>query len=327
MIRVVLVGAGYIAEAHLKGYLRLANAQVVAVADVDAARANRMAAMAGGVKWSTDYRQVIGEGDIVDICTTSATHAEIGTAAAQAGKHLHVEKPFAMNMADCERLLDACARAGVKVMAGQTERFKPLHRVMKESVERGDIGKLVLTRIAVDAGHFWPGGWEGWQIDPARSGGIFLHLGIHTLDMLLWLSGAMPRSIYAQTQKRASSRMDMNDYYQCVVKYQDGTTAIAELSYALPRRGDSYRAAMLIGTRGSAYHRLTDDAFLITDTGQHFIDENLEDPVGRQVAHFVDCVAANKEPTTTPEQIRTSLRLALAADESARTGRVVEVAA
>jgi predicted dehydrogenase len=327
MLRIVLVGAGFIAEAHLKGYLRIPGAQVTAVADVDAGRARRMAALAGGVKWTTDFREVLADADIVDICTTSETHGEIGMAAARAGKHIHVEKPFAMTMADCDSLLDACAQAGVKVMAGQTERFKPLHQVTKASIDRGDIGKLVLTRIAIDAGHFWPGGWEGWQIDPARSGGIFLHLGIHTLDLLLWLSGAQPRSIYAQTQKRASGQMDMNDYYQCIVKYQDDTTAIAELSYALPRRGDSYRALMLVGTRGSAYHKLTDDAFLISDSGYHFVADALDDPVSRQVRHFVECVAADSEPVTTPEQIRTALRLALAGDESSRTGQVVELGA
>jgi myo-inositol 2-dehydrogenase / D-chiro-inositol 1-dehydrogenase len=197
---------------------------------------------------------------------------------------------------------------------------------MKKSLERGDIGKLALTRITVDAGHFWPGGWEGWQIDPARSGGIFLHLGIHTLDLILWLSGVMPRSIYAQTQKRASSQMDMNDYYQCVIKFEDDSSAIAELSYALPRRGDSYRAAMLIGTKGSAIHRTTDDAFLFTDSGQHFLAD-LEDPMVAQVAHLVECVANDKQPMTTPQQIRTALKLALAAEESSRTGEVVEVGA
>ena len=327
MIRVVLVGAGFIAESHLKGYLQLPDAQVVAVADLDAGRARRMAALAGGVRWATDYREVIGLGDIVDICTTSATHVEIGAAAARAGKHIHVEKPFAMTVADCDSLLGACATAGVKVMAGQTERFKPLHQVMKESITRGDIGRLVQARIALDAGHFWPGGWEGWQIDPARSGGIFLHLGIHTLDLLLWLFGVPARSIYAQTQKRASGEMDMHDYYQCIVKFQDDSTAIAELSYALPRRGDSYRMAMLVGTKGTAYHKLTDDSFIIGDTGIHFMEDGLESPVARQVAHFVDCVATDREPIISPAQIRAALQLALAADESARTGQVVEVAA
>ena len=141
MIRVVLIGAGFIAEQHLKGYLQLSNAKVVAVADVDAKRAQRIAALAGGMPWATDYREVIGLGDIVDICTTSATHVEIGIAAARAGKHIHVEKPFAMTMNECEMLLNACAQAGVKVMAGQTERFKATHRVMKTMLERGDLGK------------------------------------------------------------------------------------------------------------------------------------------------------------------------------------------
>jgi predicted dehydrogenase len=326
-MRVVLVGAGYIAESHLKGYLQLPDVQLVAVADIDAGRARRMAALAGGVRWATDYREVLGLGDIVDICTTSATHVEVGTAAARAGKHIHVEKPFAMTMAECDTLLNACAAAGVKVMAGQTERFKPLHRVMKESIERGDIGRLVQARIAIDVGHFWPGGWEGWQIDPVRSGGVFLHLGIHTLDLLLWLFGVPPRSIYAQTQKRASSEMDMNDYYQCIVKFQDDSTAIAELSYALPRRGDGYRMAMLVGTRGSAYHKLTDDTFIIGDTGLRFVEEGLDAPIARQVAHFVECVAAKRDPMITPAHIRTALQLALAADESARSGQVVEVSA
>ena len=325
MIKVVLVGAGFIAESHLKGYLQTPNAQIVAVADVDGGRARRLAAAAGGVRWATDYREVIGLGDIVDVCTTSATHVEIGTAAARAGKHVHIEKPFAMSVAECEALLMACEQAGVKVMAGQTERFKPLHEQMKLVVERGDIGRLVMARVNVDAGHFWPGGWQGWQIDPARSGGIFLHLGIHTLDLLLWLFDRPPRSVYAQTARQASAAMDMNDYYQVIVRFADDATAIANLSYALPRRGDGVRAAMLVGSKGSAYHDLSDDDYLISDSGLHFVEDGLDLPITRQVAHFVDCVAQGRDPIVTPTQIRTALRTALAADESARTGRVVEL--
>jgi predicted dehydrogenase len=325
MVRVVLVGAGFIAEQHLKGYLQLSNAKVVAIADVDASRAQRLAALAGGVPWATDYREVIGLGDLVDICTTSATHVELGVAAAQAGKHIHVEKPFAMTMNECETLLNACAQAGVKMMAGQTERFRPIHRTMKAMIERGDIGKLVMARIAADHGHFWPGGWQGWQVDPQKSGGIFLHLGIHSIDLLLWLFGATPRSIYAQTQKRASAEMDMHDYYQFVLKFQDDTTAIGELSYALPRRGDAYRFAMLVGTQGTAYHNLAHDAFIIDEHGLKHIEDDLSAPIAKQVAHFVDCVETNTNPITTPDQIRTALRTALAAAESARIGEVVEI--
>ncbi|MBI5878513.1 MAG: Gfo/Idh/MocA family oxidoreductase [Chloroflexi bacterium] len=325
MIKVVLVGAGFIAESHLKGYLQAANAQVAAVVDVDAGRARRMAAMAGGVPWLTDYREALNMADIVDVCTTSATHVEIGTAAARAGKHVHIEKPFAMTVAECETLLNACEQAGVKVMAGQTERFKPVHEQMKQVIERGDIGKLVMARVNTDAGHFWPGGWQGWQIDPALSGGLFLHLGIHMLDLLLWLFDRPPRSIYAQTIKRASSAMDMNDYYQAIIRFADDSTAIANLTYALPRRGDSVRAAMLVGSHGSAYHNLSDDAYLISDTGLHFVDDGLDPPIARQVAHFVDCVEQGRDPMVTPAQIRTALRTALAADESSRTGRVVEI--
>ncbi len=325
MIRIVLVGAGFIAESHLKGYLQLPNAQVVAVADVDASRAQKLAALAGGVRWATDFRDVMGMGDIVDICTVSATHVSIGLAAAQAGKHIHVEKPFATRINDCDALLEACARAGVLVMAGQTERFKPLHRTMKDMLERGQIGKLVLARVAFDAGHFWPGGWQGWQFNPQQSGGIFLHLGIHLLDLLVWLFGVAPRSVYAQTQRRASAEMEMNDYYQCIVKFADDATAIAELSYALPRRGDTYRMAMLVGTKGSAHHNLAHDDFIIGDNGLHFVEDGLDPPIARQVAHFVECVERGTTPIVTPAQIRTSLSLALAADESARTGRVVAV--
>ncbi len=325
MIKVVLVGAGYIAEHHLQAYRQVPGAQVVAVADVDAGRAARLAAMAGGVPWAADYREVLARGDAVDICTPSARHAEVGLAAAALGKALHVEKPFALSLADAERLLDACARAGVPVMAGQTERFSQLGRMLKEVVDGGDIGRLVLARITRSQGQIWPGGWQGWQFDPAESGGIFLHLGIHTLDLLLWLFDAPARSIYAQTQKRASSAMDMCDYYQCVVKFQDERSAIAELSYALPRPGDKYRAALLVGTAGSASYNLAHDAFLLDAGGLQFVDEGLDPPLARQLAHFVECVETGTPPVTTPAQIRAALRLALAAEESAGAGRAVEL--
>lgn len=325
MVRMVLIGAGFIGESHLKAYLQIPNAQVVAVADVDAKRAQQLARLAGNARWTTDYREVIGLGDAVDICTPSGTHAEIGMAAAALGKHVHVEKPFTLTMEDTEQLLTACERAGVLVMAGQTERFKPISRTMKAAIERGELGKLVMARVFGTYGHFWPGGWQGWQLDPAKSGGFFLHLGIHYLDLLLWLFDRAPRSIYAQAQKHASAEMETQDYYHCVVKFQDDSSAIAELSYALPKLGAGFRGAMLVGTKGTAYHNQPHDAFLYDDKGLQFIEDKLDAPLVNQLAHFVECVEQGASPITTPVQIRTAMKLALAAAESAREGRVVEV--
>ena len=133
--------------------------------------------------------------DAVDICTASDSHAALTIAAARAGKHVHVEKPAALALADFDAMAAAIDAAGVSLLVGQTARFQPVNREFAAGIAEGLIGRPRMVHILWYTGHVWPDGWRGWQLDPARSGGHPVHNGVHAIDLAIWLLGAVPTRV------------------------------------------------------------------------------------------------------------------------------------
>lgn len=124
--------------------------------------------------------------DVVDICTPTPTHADLVRRAAAAGRHVICEKPLALTAVEAERMVAACAAAGVRLIPAHVVRWFPSYAEAKRSAasgELGDVRSLRLTRhVPVPA-------WADWFTDPARSGGLVTDLMIHDLDLARWIAG------------------------------------------------------------------------------------------------------------------------------------------
>jgi predicted dehydrogenase len=187
-IRVGILGCGKIARLHAQGYKAAADvAQVVVCCDeynIDLARAT---AQEFGADATNRWQEVIERADVdaISICMPPYQHAEIALAAAAAGKHVLVEKPMAMNLAECKTMVAAAKNAGIVLMVGQNQRFQPEHVKIKALLDRNAIGRIVALRF--DCNQFvktmYPP--NSWIFDKAKSGGgMVAQTAVHKIDLM-----------------------------------------------------------------------------------------------------------------------------------------------
>ena len=184
---VVLVGCGYIGEEHLSQLYYQDNIHMVAVVDVDEARAQLLARKYGVQEYGTDYRTYLSreDVDIVLIATYVDSHLPITKACVEAGKHVLCEKPVAANREDGEEFFRVAQNAEVKVLVGHVLRYNESYRKIKELVEQGVIGQLRMIHF-VQNHHAV--NWTRYRrllesCPPA------LDCGVHYLDVMQWISG------------------------------------------------------------------------------------------------------------------------------------------
>jgi predicted dehydrogenase len=298
---------------------------VVGVMSRRQSSAERLARRVGADLATDCLDQLLRHADVlaVDICTPSDEHAAIAVAAAQAGKHVHVEKPMALSLVDADRVIAVCDAQGVKLMVGQTARYQAVSRALRQAVDAGDVGRPFHLELVWDHGTFWSGGWRGWQIDPARSGGHLVHNGVHAFDLACWLLGQRPLRVFAQARAVAHpSFFWAHDYWQAHVVFAGGATALCEVGYVLRPTGAVHRVAALYGTSGSVFHTTQDDGVLYADGGAQPAGLVGPEAMQVQIAQWLACLGdAGREPPVTGADGRLALAVGLAAEASVRSGQ------
>ena len=187
-IGVAIVGCGFIGQKRTKA---LGSARLVACADVVSGRAEALARMAHSAVAYTDWRCVLDreDVDVVIVATTTATLAEVTQGAAQAGKHVLVEKPAARSVRELDQVIEAAQRAGVQVRVGFNHRYHPALRKARALFDAGVLGEVMFVR-----GRYGHGGRLGyereWRANPALSGGgELIDQGVHLIDLARWFLG------------------------------------------------------------------------------------------------------------------------------------------
>lgn len=190
MIRIGLIGCGFQGDHHARAIASSAGVSLEVCCDNDGDRAARFARRVGCDRSSDSWRETVADArvDAVIIATTTHTHAEIALAAAEAGKHLLVEKPMATTVPDCLAIERAAQRAGVVLMIGFKFRFAPAMRAARAAVQSP---VLLITQTLYDADQ----ATAGWVDDPLQSGGRLTSSLVHTVDALRYLSGAEPATV------------------------------------------------------------------------------------------------------------------------------------
>jgi myo-inositol 2-dehydrogenase/D-chiro-inositol 1-dehydrogenase len=189
-VRIGVIGAGLISVYHLDGLAAAGGAEVRVLAARSTTRAGPLARRYGIPEVATDWRAVLDRSDIdaVLIATPDATHEEIALAAAQAGKAVLLQKPMAMSLAQCRRILDGARAAGVDLQVSWMHRhFEEVVRT-RELLASDKLGPVHHIRIR----NATPGPHEPWFFDPAHvAGGVVLQLGVHGIDLIRHLFGAI----------------------------------------------------------------------------------------------------------------------------------------
>jgi predicted dehydrogenase len=338
-VGVGIIGAGFVGNLHAEALARVPNVRVVAVASPTPGHAEAFARAHHIPHAHTDYRALVERSDVdlVTLALPNYLHCDATLAAAAAGKHVVCEKPMALNLAECDRMIAACREAGVKLMYAEELLFAPKYVRAKQLADEGALGKVYLVKQGES--HYGP--HADWFWDVERSGGgVLMDMGCHSIEFARWVLGRpRPLSVYAQLGTYVhQGRTAGEDQAVCIVEYEGGAIGVAENSWA--RTGGVDDRAEIYGSAGLTVADLLRGSSLTTfsDVGYGYAVEKAPDTRGwtftmfeetwnygfpQEMAHFVECVKDDRAPLETGEDGRQVLEIICAAYQSARTGQKV----
>jgi predicted dehydrogenase len=343
-ISVAMIGCGWAGGRHARAFAEKGAILRWAV-DLDPQRAATVAALQSGTCVTADYSEALAdlELDAVDICLPHHLHAPIAIAAAEAGKHILCEKPIAATLAEADAMIEAADKAGVILMVAENEVFSPLYRRVRDLVAAGAIGKPALAQMV--RGCYLGDAFKTerpWFLDAhAAAGGMMMSGGVHDFEKLRMIVG----EVVAVTAKRAPQRftaMQGDDTSIAMLRFANGALGLMVQSFmmknALTASGTEEHTLRIEGELGSIRAAGTHGGRIILFTDRPPADPLLKgtaseteiivpeiDTFGLEVEHFIACVRDGSEPITVGRAMRRPLELVLAAYESMRTNREVEL--
>src|SRR5437016_3217207 len=257
--------------------------------------------------------------------------------AAAAGKHVVVEKPLCLNLAEADRMIDSCRKAKVKLMYAEELCFTPKYVRLKQLLDGGALGLPTLLKQSEK--HSGPHAPHFWDVNRS-GGGVTMDMGCHAIEFFRWMLGRPAiQSVYAQMNTSVhANKARGEDNAIIILEFPGGAVALAEESWT--KLGGMDDRAEVHGSHGVAYADLLHGNAIETysTTGYGYAVEKAGSTKGwsftiyeeawnygfpQEMAHFVDCVQNDKQPLVTGEDGRAVLETLFAAYESARTGRKV----
>jgi predicted dehydrogenase len=336
-----VVGLG-MGRAHIRGYQTHPQSEMVAICDLDGQRLDAAAAELGIPQRYRDAGEMLrrAELDAVSIAVPNKDHASLTIAALQAGLHVLCEKPMAMNAREAARMNAAARRARRNLMINFSFRFTEASFALKQQVDSGVVGDIYFGRSVWHRRRGIPG-LGGWFCAKERSGGgPLIDLGVHRLDLALWLMGypepvAVTGSTYdviARERARREKRPYTVEDLACgLIKFANGATLILEASWALNIREREHMLTQLCGTRGGLVHRNVGGGYefvgeVYTEEGGDLYTKTLDGrtaPTPSSYHEFVDSILEKRPPLATGEQGLKVMKILDGIYRSAATSREV----
>jgi myo-inositol 2-dehydrogenase/D-chiro-inositol 1-dehydrogenase len=315
-----VVGLGSIGRIHVAGWQRLG----VTVEGADGLpEARERARDAFGIEVHDGLEALLRTVDVIDVCTPTDTHAEVALAAVRAGKHVICEKPITRTLPEADALISAANERGVQLHVAQVVRFFPQYAAAARAIASGRIGKPAVLRFTREGGI--PGA-DRWYHDDNRSGGIIGDVMIHDIDYARWVAGEVVR-VYARTLRNAGPQNGATHAY-AILTHASG--AISHLTASWARVGAPFRTSFEIaGSEGLLEHATDSRPALRTAPAELARLGGMlleEDPWTAELREFLAAINGGPPPRVSAEDGRAALAVALAAIESAKTGRAVELA-
>lgn len=225
-----IIGCGKIAHRHAAALRELPGVQLVGVCDTVPERAAAFGAQYGARSYTEVDEFLAGSGvDVVSICTPSGLHAALAVKVAKGGKHILVEKPLALTVADCQKAIGAAGSAGVRLAVVHPNRFLPNVMALRRAVEKGAFGRLshgaAVVRWFRPPEYYAGAPWRGTH---AMDGGVLFNQAIHDIDLLQWMFGPVAVVTgFTATRLRA---IESEDVGAAVVRFESGALGVIEAS-------------------------------------------------------------------------------------------------
>jgi 1,5-anhydro-D-fructose reductase (1,5-anhydro-D-mannitol-forming) len=325
-----LIGASTIASEHMIGAIRTNGGEVVAVLSSNASRGQNYAETHGISRSTTNLAALVEAADVdaVYISTTNELHRDQLFAAAAAGKHVMCEKPLALNLADARAMVAECKRRGVVMGTNHHLRNAVTHRVMRDAIAQGRIGKPLFARVFHAV--YLPPHLQGWRIKrPGAGGGVIFDITVHDADTLRFVLGDEPESVSAMTSLAGMAEAGLEDGVMGVIRFAGGTLAQFHDAFTTRFATTGFEVH---GDEGSlvATDCMTQQARgeVVLRTGDGTVPLPLahENLYARAVRLFQDATAGVGAPAATGGDGVRSLAFALAAIEAAKAGRETSIA-
>jgi predicted dehydrogenase len=297
-MRLAVVGLGFMGGVHLKALQSVAGVELAAVVSRHA------------TEWSAKHYISLEDAladpeiDAVDLCLPTDLHESATIAALRSGKHVLVEKPMALDVASCHRMIAEAERAQRILMVAHVLRFFPAYRALQSAVDNRELGDI---RSATFRRRCAQPGWSDWITDKSRSGGGAFDLLIHDIDMALRLFGA-PSAISATGYEDAAAGVDTISarlfYDAFVVEISGGWMFPGAFPFAME--------FTVLGDRGVLEFNSESRPLKHYGSGEEVSLENIDGYVA-EIAYFAECCRSGQQPLLcTPASSAESIRLALA---------------
>ncbi|HCE17322.1 MAG TPA: gfo/Idh/MocA family oxidoreductase [Anaerolinea thermolimosa] len=342
-LRIGVIGLG-MGRHHIAGYQAHPGAEVVAAADVDEKRLNEICDQYHVPHRYTSAQQMLEEEklDLVSVATPNKFHRDLTVAALEAGCHVLCEKPMAMSAAEGREMLAAAQKAGKRLMINFSYRFSEQSRALKQQVDSGILGDVYFARTVWHRRRGLPG-FGGWFGQKALSGGgPLIDLGVHRLDLALWLMG-YPRPVWvlgstynpigSELAARMGKAFDVEDLAVGLIKFANGATLVLEASWAANIKESELMETRLYGTKAGLVQRNVDETYkfeaeiYLEKDGAQF-DMKLHPPLPGAVSsyyHFVDAILNDRPHMATGEEGLLVMEILDALYRSAAEGGPVQI--
>lgn len=342
-VKVGIIGCGKIARVHAQSLVNLAEAEFIAVCDMDEARAQMFAAEFGVPHVFSDMQAMLRAGlvEAVMCCTPHPIHERVVVAAAEAGVHVLCEKPMAITLDEADRMIAATDRAGVALGVIFQRRWWPAAQRIRAAIDDGRLGKLTLGECAVKiwrpqeyfASDPWRGKWA------TEGGGVLMNQAVHAIDQFAWFMGKPVEVVGRFATLRHGDYIDVEDTAVATVVFESGALGTIQAAstfqpgfgFRVGVHGDN-GAAVSVWERNEGEQGVTD---VWTIQGEEdrvagwLADE--QDGLGfpgfheLQIRDFLQAIRDHRSPAVTGHDARISLAIILAIYESSRTGQPVHL--
>jgi predicted dehydrogenase len=340
-LRVAVVGLG-MGAGHARGYQRDGRAELVALCDVDRGRLEPLGAELGVASLYTDAETMFREADLdaVSIATPNKLHAPLTIAALKRGLHVLCEKPMATTVREAEQMKAAADKARRNLMVNFSYRFNDMSFALKQQVDAGVIGDIYFGRTVWHRRRGIPG-FGGWFTNrELAGGGPLIDLGVHRLDLALWLmgypqpvavSGATHNVIARDLARKQRKTYTVEDLAAGLVKFANGATLIVEASWALNINEPEQMMTLLCGTKGGLMQRNVGGEYrfaaeIYTEEGGNLYTKALDQamaPAPSAYSEFISSILEKRPPMATGDEGLKVMEILEGIYKSAQTGKEV----
>ena len=327
-MKVGIIGTGTMGQIHTKNLSSIPGIKISAIFSSQEEEAAQMAATyhAEHIRSKDDLFNRT-QLDIVFVCTPTPSHAEYALPFIEAGKHVFLEKPIARTLGEGQQIIQATQRATGKFFVGHVVRFSHDYVHIKKLMDDGMVGKVGVIRT--DRRARFPRGIDNWFSDSEKSGGVILDMIIHDIDYLRWCFGEV-KQVYANNLMYRSHKN--KDYALIIMRFKNGIIAHLEGSWTY--EGEFHTAIEIAGDKGLInFNSLNTSPINLFKNRDVNNQERVAvpkppvkyDPYFLEDQYFIDCIRKNVTPCIGAQDGYNALSIALAALESAQTGKLVKM--